>query len=661
MAFATLSIDLEAKLAKFEQDLGKANRSLDSFGGKARAAFTGLGAIVAGAFSVAAVVGFSKAVVDGLDALNDLKDATGASIENLSALEDIAARTGTSMDTAGDAVLKLNRALNTASDPNSGAALSLKAIGLNVAELKRLDPVEAVQEVGKALAQFADDGDKGRIIMELFGKSAGQIAPLLKDLAEAGQLNATVTAEQAEAAETFNKHLFALQKNATDAGRAIAGPLIGAMNELVGVLRGDGPGAISQYLAVPLQAVSVLGANVAFVLKGIGNELGGIAAQAAAVARLDFKGAQNIGEMMVADAKTAREEFDKFERRLMQLGTATQASYSNEGRAYQAKQRSIGDALAAKYLPKATAAKGKTALAEFVGPEESQALKDAFKAIDAADENKLARLRDTLQELISISASGGNVPDSVFAGIAEDMAKLDPAARAAAQRTADLNALLAQTPSAQMDEVLKSIDLINEAYASGRITVEQWGEAALVATAKLKGGAEDVKDATNDVGKEMSLIFSSAAGDAITKFEDLRGVLKGVLADIAQIGMRELVTKPMSGWLSALFGGMKFASGGVFDGGLQRFASGGIVNSPTRFAFAGGMGLMGEAGPEAIMPLKRGSNGKLGVAGGGGVTVNQQISIGAGVSRNEVMAAMELTKRSTIAAIADAQRRGRAS
>lgn len=58
--------------------------------------------------------------------------------------------------------------------------------------------------------------------------------------------------------------------------------------------------------------------------------------------------------------------------------------------------------------------------------------------------------------------------------------------------------------------------------------------------------------------------------------------------------------------------------------GIVPFAMGGIVNSPTLFKFANGgslqNGLMGEAGPEAILPLQRGANGKLGVAGGGGST-----------------------------------------
>ena len=64
------------------------------------------------------------------------------------------------------------------------------------------------------------------------------------------------------------------------------------------------------------------------------------------------------------------------------------------------------------------------------------------------------------------------------------------------------------------------------------------------------------------------------------------------------------------------------AKGGAWDYGVQAFAKGGtftnsIVNSPTLFKFAKGTGLMGEAGPEAIMPLKRDANGNLGVRAGG--------------------------------------------
>jgi phage-related minor tail protein len=58
------------------------------------------------------------------------------------------------------------------------------------------------------------------------------------------------------------------------------------------------------------------------------------------------------------------------------------------------------------------------------------------------------------------------------------------------------------------------------------------------------------------------------------------------------------------------------------------FAAGGIVGSPTLFGMRGGMGLLGERGAEAILPLARGPDGRLGVqsGGGGAVTVNVQIT-----------------------------------
>jgi lambda family phage tail tape measure protein len=80
-----------------------------------------------------------------------------------------------------------------------------------------------------------------------------------------------------------------------------------------------------------------------------------------------------------------------------------------------------------------------------------------------------------------------------------------------------------------------------------------------------------------------------------------------------------------SGYTAAQLATLPMAKGGAWDYGVQAFAKGGaftnqIVDSPTLFKFAKGTGLMGEAGPEAIMPLKRDSNGNLGVSnpGGGG-------------------------------------------
>jgi hypothetical protein len=195
----------------------------------------GLGALGA-AFSVGAITAWAKATVDGIDALNDLADATGSSVENISALENIARRTGTSFDTVGGALVKFNQALGNAK-PGSDAEQALSALGLSVKDLKAQDPAQALLATAMALQSFADDGNKARITQELFGKSLREVAPLLKDLAEKGTLNATVSTAAAQEAERFNKEMSALGKNALDASRSLAMHFIPKINETIDLYR----------------------------------------------------------------------------------------------------------------------------------------------------------------------------------------------------------------------------------------------------------------------------------------------------------------------------------------------------------------------------------------------------------------------------------------
>jgi phage-related minor tail protein len=109
---------------------------------------------------------------------------------------------------------------------------------------------------------------------------------------------------------------------------------------------------------------------------------------------------------------------------------------------------------------------------------------------------------------------------------------------------------------------------------------------------------------------------TSLAG-AVVHGRKLSDVFRGIALSMANQAL-SMAIKPLGNLLGGLFAS---ARGNV----VTPFASGGVVNSPMLFPMRNGTGLMGEAGPEAIMPLARGSDGKLGVRGGRSsshVTVN---------------------------------------
>ncbi|WP_410219499.1 phage tail tape measure protein [Paracoccus sp. (in: a-proteobacteria)] len=128
------------------------------------------------------------------------------------------------------------------------------------------------------------------------------------------------------------------------------------------------------------------------------------------------------------------------------------------------------------------------------------------------------------------------------------------------------------------------------------------------------------------------------------------------LADTVYAMAMKPVESALGGGIAGLFGGVlgtqltPFAKGGAFLQGRQTSVSGGIVGGPTGFAMRGGQGLMGEAGPEAVMPLQRGPDGKLGVvsSGGGGSAVNVTFNIQtpdvAGFQRSQAQIAAQMSR-----------------
>ena len=96
----------------------------------------------------------------------------------------------------------------------------------------------------------------------------------------------------------------------------------------------------------------------------------------------------------------------------------------------------------------------------------------------------------------------------------------------------------------------------------------------------------------------------------------------GKLFNLA-MGAFQAYTAPVEGDANFMGPIMPKANGGAFNKGVEFFANGGVFDSPTMFKHSSGLGVLGEAGPESIMPLKRGKDGKLGVvASGGGSSIN---------------------------------------
>ncbi|MCW2255089.1 lambda family phage tail tape measure protein [Providencia alcalifaciens] len=134
---------------------------------------------------------------------------------------------------------------------------------------------------------------------------------------------------------------------------------------------------------------------------------------------------------------------------------------------------------------------------------------------------------------------------------------------------------------------------------------------------------KDYRDAALDANAQIQNVtsatlngFSSTLASVLVDGQaNFRDFTKSILKMLAEIALKMPIVK---GFEAFGFGGVTAnANGGVYNTpGLSAF-SGQIVSKPTLFPFAKGAGLMGEAGPEAILPLRRGANGKLGVVAAG--------------------------------------------
>lgn len=241
----------------------------------------------------------------------------------------------------------------------------------------------------------------------------------------------------------------------------------------------------------------------------------------------------------------------------------------------------------------------------------------------------------------------------------EELQRLDKETARSAQQAAEKRIEAARrvyeetrTPEEKYQE---EIAKLNDLLDGGEISFETYERAAKKAMEEMGKSANGVDERFRDL-KQTIEGWGKDSANAIADFAlygktSFTGMIDSMISDLLRMMIYQNITGPLfsaasqglSGLLSNMFspaaaGGTPSgmaplssytfgsAHGNVFAGGnLIPFARGGVVNTPTIFPLARGAGLMGEAGPEAVMPLTRLSSGDLGVkaaGGGGNVTVN---------------------------------------
>ena len=157
------------------------------------------------------------------------------------------------------------------------------------------------------------------------------------------------------------------------------------------------------------------------------------------------------------------------------------------------------------------------------------------------------------------------------------------------------------------------------------------GELRRMRAAMAETG-KDVATLEKGLSRGLRRALDGAVFDGMKLSDALRTVASSMV-NTAYASAVKPVTDHVGGLLaqgvgSAMQGLLPFADGAPFSQGrVMPFANGGVVNGPVRFPMRGGTGLMGEAGPEAIMPLARGADGKLGVRTEAGRAVNVVMNI----------------------------------
>lgn len=392
--------DDQLKAANSALRLTEAYKDGERIGSQLRTGFIALGAAAATGL-IAAAVAFDQLVKKAGD-FQDIAEKTGDTAEAMASLALSAGTAGVSMDEVASLSIKLSKGLAGVDDETKSAGAAIAALGLNLADFKNLKPADQLEAVGKAMNGFEDSSSKTAIALALFGKSGAEALPFLKELGAEGGRQVILTQEQITLADEYSDKQAKLRTEISLHAQAIASDLLPALNSFTStiadlakdqvfaatasdILKAALGGAITIF-----QTIAIVGSDVAFTFKAVGTEIGAIAAQLVSLATLDFEGFTAISDMVKADGIAARAELDKFQAKIMSIGTESA----------KLVQKKVEEPEETKKKLKFTGATGKD-----TADKEANALRDL----------DLARIKAASEKEIAIYANSEKVMEGIYA------------------------------------------------------------------------------------------------------------------------------------------------------------------------------------------------------------------------------------------------------
>ena len=204
-----------------------------------------------------------------------------------------------------------------------------------------------------------------------------------------------------------------------------------------------------------------------------------------------------------------------------------------------------------------------------------------------------------------------------------------------------------------LDDLGEVLDgLVDQGQSANAVLSEFSGEISRLQRVVAATG-RDVEVLETGLSRGLRRAFDGVFLDGMKASDALKQVGRSLMQTVYSSAVKPVtdgIGGALAGWIANLTSGLfAFEKGGSFSQGrVMPFAKGGVLSQATTLPMRNGTGLMGEAGPEAIMPLTRGADGSLGVRAQGGRSVNITMNIKTpdvqGFQRSQSQIAAQLTR-----------------